>query len=359
MSEFAIHPQVYSTGHSKGLIGMLERVWVREAISGNGTFYIVSGFGNYNGGVRFYQVFKHHIERGGKVVAVFAGSTGSRLTSKQVVEELLKCGVSVHVVNRKRLVHAKCYGSSSDNGEFLIVSSGNFTGPGMSQNVEASLLLDKTSTANVNFSWNDMMGSLLRQKWDIYQPELANTDAPAWKLLYDEKASDITLDETEEVTLVMTLGHPDTARINAEPGSTEGKGSQYFWLSKDSYDFFPPLTILNQRGVKATYSCLINLNYVDLGVVDNECRVTFEAENNLDFRLGTGRLRYTKLAKKGDIAAISRTGESDYQLRIYKKDSVGYNTLLPFAINFIGAKGKKYGYISNDSFENLLNIRLS
>ena len=29
MNELALHPNVYATGHSKGLIQILERVWVR------------------------------------------------------------------------------------------------------------------------------------------------------------------------------------------------------------------------------------------------------------------------------------------------------------------------------------------
>ena len=55
--------------------------------------------------------------------------------------------------------------------------------------------------------------------------------------------------------MLLTLSHADTARIQASPGSAAGKGTQYFWLSKDCYDFFPPLTILNHRGTKSTYSC--------------------------------------------------------------------------------------------------------
>lgn len=58
-----------------------------------------------------------------------------------------------------------------------------------------------------------------------------------------------------------------------------------------------------------------------LGLTDTECRVTFEAENILDFRLGTGKLRYTKVAFKGDILAISRVGEKEYQMRILRSDS--------------------------------------
>lgn len=62
--QFAIHPNVYNTSpHSKGLLNMLEQIWVRGQTPGNGTFYIISGFSNYNGGVRFYDTFKNHIDK--------------------------------------------------------------------------------------------------------------------------------------------------------------------------------------------------------------------------------------------------------------------------------------------------------
>jgi len=101
MSEFAIHPHVYSTGKSTGLISMLEQVWVRALKPGHGTMYMISGFANYNGGLRFFEVFQHHVSKGGKVVAYFSGSTSQHLTSRQVVEKLLKCGVEVWIINRK------------------------------------------------------------------------------------------------------------------------------------------------------------------------------------------------------------------------------------------------------------------
>lgn len=85
MNELTVHPSVYATGRSKGLISLLERVWLREHEMGDGTLYIVSGFANYNGGVRFFPVFRRHIEQGGRVVAVFGGSARQKLTSQQVV----------------------------------------------------------------------------------------------------------------------------------------------------------------------------------------------------------------------------------------------------------------------------------
>lgn len=356
MNELTLHPNVYSTGHSKGLVGILERVWVREHTPGDGTMFVLSGFGNYNGGVRFFETFRQHRDRGGQIIAVFAGSTGARLTSKQIVAEMLECGADVHVVNRKRLLHAKCYGTESSRGEFVVVTSGNFTGPGMSQNVEMSVLLDPASTSAMNFSWQAMMANMLGQPWAFYRPELADQASPAWQLLYDEQGADIVLNETDEVTLVLRLSHSDTARLNAGQGTDAGKGSQYFWLSKDCYDFFPPLTIRNTKGHKATYSCLVKMNYINLSYVDAECRVTFEAENNLDFRLGTGPLRYSRLAAEGDLAAVSRIGERSYELRLYRQGTDEHAALMPYAVHMIGHQGKRYGYMANGEFASKVGI---
>lgn len=356
MNELSLHPNVYKTGASKGLISILERVWVREQTPGDGTFYIISGFANYNGGVRFFDTFRKHVDSGGKIVALLGGSTSQRLTSKQVVKELLEAGADVHIVNRKRLMHAKSYGTATSQGQMLVVTSGNFTGPGMAQNVEMSVLLDQLTTNSLNFSWDAMIKSMLSQNWDLHRPEIANLNAPGWKLLYDEEAGDIVLDETEEVTMIIKLGHADTARIMAEPGSNAGLGSQYFWLSKDCFDFFPPLTILNRRGYKSTYSTLINVNFIDLNQTA-EVRVTFEADNNLDFRFGTGPLRYTHLAADDDLAAITRRGENNYELRIFRKDSEYYKRIASYAINFIGHKGKQYGFLSNNEFEGIIGLR--
>lgn len=359
MNEIALHPNVYATGPSKGLISILERAWVREHTPGDGAIYIVSGFGNYNGGVRFFETFRAHIHKGGEVIAIFSGSANSRLTSRQLVHEMLTCGARVYLVSRKRLLHAKCYGAKTSRGDMLVVTSGNFTGPGMSQNIELSVLLDPPSTAGMGFSWDSLISSMLAQPWDFYSPTLADPSSPAWKLLYDEQASDIVLDESEEVTMVLRLGHADTARINSSPGTEAAEGTQYFWLSKDCYNFFPPLTIRNRRGRKATYSCLITLRYIDLNREDPRCRVTFEAENNRDFRLGTGKLRYSRLADAGDLAAISRIGERLYELRLFRRGSAQYSALAPYAIHLIGHKGKRYGYLSNPEFERVTGARLA
>ncbi len=358
MIDFTLHPNIYATGSYNGLRSMLEDVWVRSHESGDGTFYIISGFANYNGGARFYRPFREHTDNGGKIVAFLGGSISQRLSSKQVVEALLECGAEVNIVNRKRLLHAKCYGSATSKGQELVVTSGNFTGPGMSQNVEASLMMKNDTLANTNFRWNDLIDSIDAQTWLRYNPSITDFSDPSWSLLYDETPGLVILDESEEVTLIVILGHADTARIQANRGTKSALGSQYFWLSKDSFDFFPPLTIRNQRGYKGTLSALVSLHYVDLNVTDDQGRVTFEVENNLDFRLGTGRLRYTKLASQNDIACISRIGEDRYELRIVHQGTQEYNDLIPFATNFIGHQGKRYGYVDNQKFEQIANVRL-
>ncbi len=354
MIEFTLHPQVHATGRSRGLITLLERAWVREHDIGDGNLVIMSGFGNYNGGVRFYEVFRAHVEAGGSVTAIFGGSPSQRLTSRQLVEEMLACGADVHLVNRKRLLHAKCYGAETSAGNRLIVSSGNFTGPGMSQNIEGSVFLDPGTTTSMGFAWSSLLDSVLRQNWHFYRPTLSDRNSPAWRLLYDEEGGGITLDESEDATLLLVLGHADTARIRASPGTSASKGTQYFWLSKDCYDFFPPLTIPNSRGTKRTFSCIITLHYPDLGITDTNCRVTFEAENNLDFRLGTGPLRHTNAVRSGDIAAMKRIDHSTYEMRFFRQDTPEFAVLSPYATSFIGRQGKRYGSISNDEFTSLL-----
>ena len=357
MNELAVHPNVYATGGSTGLVSILERVWLREQEMGDGTFYIVSGFANYNGGVRFFPVFRRHIDHGGRVVAIFGGNARQRLTSRQVVQEMLECGADVHVVNRKRLMHAKSYGSRTPNGEMLVVTSGNFTGPGMAQNVEMSLMLDRPTTRSLGFSWESLVKGMFSQNWELYRPRLDDMAAPVWKLLYDEHEADLVLDETNEVTLIIRLGRADTARINAIPGTAAGKGTQYFWLSKDCYDFFPALTIPNKKGWKKTYSCKVSMKFVDLRQ-EHVIRVTFEADNNLDFRLGTGPLRYTRLAQEGDIAAISRVKESRYEVRLFRERSRIGKSLAKHAVNFIGHQGKRYGFMANQRFEKVSGKRV-
>ena len=99
------------------------------------------------------------------------------------------------------------------------------------------------------------------------------------------------------------------------------------------------------------------MNFIDLRM-ETEVRVTFEAENNLDFRLGTGPLRYTGLAQSGDIAAISRIGENQYELRLFPQNTRTGRTLAQYAVNFIGHQGKRYGFISNQEFQSIAQRRI-
>ncbi len=353
MFDFTIHPNTYQSGNFSGLRPLLEDLWVRNLNTGMGTIYIISGFANFNGGARFYKTFKEHTDNGGRIVAILGGSTSQRLSTKQVVEALLECGAEVYLINRKRILHAKCYGTKTTGGQSAIITSGNFTGPGLSQNIEASVYLHKQTLENSAFDWDDIVKSIFSQNWQIYRCTL-DLKAPSWGLLYDETPREQVIDESEQETLIITLMPTDTNRIQSDRGDVKGKGSQYFWLSKDCFDFFPPLTIRNKRGWKGTLSTFININYIDLGTSRKE-RVTFEAENNLDFRLGTGALRYTKLAQPDDIACLTRIGESNYELRIFPQNSSKHSLLDSYATTFIGHKGKRYGYIDNSSFLNLIS----
>lgn len=354
MFNFAIHPDVYSSSQVNGLRKLLEETWIRNLSPGDGTIFIISGFSNYNGGARFYKRLKEHTENGGRIVAILGGSSNQRLSSKQVVEALLECGAEVFLINRKRILHAKCYGYlKNNNAQSLIVSSGNFTGPGMSQNIEASVLLDENLTANSNFDWATCIQQLLNQKWQYYNCNLDHMN-PCWNLLYDESTRSIISEDSELETMIITLQPTDTNRIQASNGERAGRGSQYFWLSKDCFDFFPALSIKNERGWKGTLSTFINLNYIDLRQTRQE-RVTFEAENNLDFRLGTGLLRYTRIAEPEDLACLTRINDTDYELRIINKTDRHYQTLRQYAHNFIGHKGKQYGFIDNTTFATIIS----
>src|SRR6201990_444498 len=58
---------------------------------------------------------------------------------------------------------------ASHNGESLVISSGNFTGPGMSQNIEASLFLEDAHVQQMGFSWKNLTDNFFKQNWDIYE----------------------------------------------------------------------------------------------------------------------------------------------------------------------------------------------
>ncbi|MCR5352509.1 MAG: hypothetical protein K6E35_08495 [Bacteroidales bacterium] len=351
--EFILQPSIYSTSGSATLMDLLEKAWIKNAAvqGGKGTFYILSGFSNFNGGVRFYNYIEQHILNGGACKVVLGGSTSQKLSSKQVVTKLLEIGCEVGVVNRKAIFHAKCYGYQTQDKKGLIVSSGNFTSKGVAQNMEASIVLIDDEI-KMPFDWENMFHQIQSHRIEYYQATL-DTKNPVWKLLFDEDKGRVEDSDDILSTMVITLSASDTARIMAAPGTKQALGTQYIWMSKDSLDFFPPLNLRNQRGTKNAYQALVSLNYIDLNRTE-DVRVTFEADNNLDFRLGTSSLKYTKLASVGDMAALTRLGNNNYELRLFKKNTQQFSNLIPYAVNFIGNRGKRFGYLSNNDFYKLI-----
>jgi hypothetical protein len=365
MDEFLLQPSLYQTGPNGDLFSVLDALWKNPSEPGyvNGTYYIVSGFGTHNGGVRFFEKFRHHIANGGRVRALLGGSRSMRLTSRQLVAGLIDCGVEVTTVNRNRILHAKLYGTRDSSGDQrLVTTSGNFTWPGMKLNLESVVSLDVTSTAALSFSWEELFDAVTSSTSLNFNVGDFDPADPVWSLFYDELAGrrfgappeEVDVDEGLQA-MVLTLSHADTARINALPGTPAYRGSQYFWLSKDSYDFFPPLTIRNATGSKATYSTMVEIAFLDLGAT-HECRVTFEAENNLDFRLGTGPLRGTNIATEGDMAVILRTGELSYQLAMVRAGTNEFFALSPYATTFIGHMGKRVGFAPKNEVNRILGI---
>lgn len=348
--DFILQPKFYGTSRNPTLMSLLERIWIADLTNNNnlgkGTFYILSGFANFNGGVRFYNYIEEHIAKGGRCRVILGGSS-QNMSSQQVVTKLLEIGCTVGIVNRKAIFHAKCYGYQYDDYKSLIVSSGNFTSRGMTQNVEASILIENDDF-KMSFDWEKLFSNIERQKIDYINATLEK-DNPAWNLLYDENHGKTIEESTTGQTMVITLSPIDIRRIQAQPGTKESRGTQYFWLSKDSLDFFPPLNVKNERGEKNAYRANIMMNYVDMDFSEI-VTITFEAENNLDFRLGTGALKNTRLANVGDMAAITRLDVDSYELRIIKRDSPIFNKLIQYATTFVGHKGKRYGYISNKLF---------
>ena len=63
--EFLLQPGVYRTGDASTLLKLLDNMWIKDHSVGAGTLYIISGFANYNGGVRFYPyvpLFFHYLQ---------------------------------------------------------------------------------------------------------------------------------------------------------------------------------------------------------------------------------------------------------------------------------------------------------
>lgn len=350
MNYFSLHPNVYCTNNKhENLPDLLNELWSDSGKDDQ--FIIVSGFANYNGGVRFYDLFENHVKQGGRVTAILGASYSQRLTTVQVVKELLSRGVHVKLINRKRLLHAKLYGSFNDKTSIgLVVSSGNFTGPGMALNVEASFYADSDTLERMNFNWSYLLKEIERQSWQTYDIDNYDENAPYNDLLYDEEKHQRKYEKETEVDefLITTLSHNDVSRIQEKK-----PGTQYIWLSKDTMGYFPPLTIRNKRGYKKTYSAKITINYPQLDLKEIASKVTFEMDNNMDFRfLTTANVNNTQVADEGDLALIVKIGDAEYDIYfISKSDGNEFIVLDSYATRYIGNKGKRYGFVPANIFE--------
>ena len=65
------------------------------------------------------------------------------------------------------------------------------------------------------------------------------------------------------------------------------------------------------------------------------------------------------MAQSGDIAAISRISEHDYEIRIIRQGTTEYDDLIPYATTFIGIHDKRIGYLNNERFEQETGISLT
>jgi len=343
--DFILQPDIYKPGASfSDLGGILEKIWSR--FPPRASVYIASAFVDQNGVLPFVRLLKKHVEEGGDIKCFFAGSASQNMVSRQAIFELLSLPASVHLLNRKKIFHAKMYGICSPAEQNLVISSGNFTGNGLTLNVEASLMLQDPALRAAAFSWRDWEQSLLHH-FDWHTPHLDAVDDPtdpAWKLTFDETHGRSTEQEdataTEDEILAFTLSPTDVNRIQDKTYP----GTAYFWLSRYMSGYFPPLQIRSRPGAKKTFSTEIVVDFVDINQ-SADVTVTFEAYNNLDFRLLVGPLRGTRVASAGDIAILSRTGPANYKLRILKKNSQIAARIMPYLIHFIGNKGKRYGMV--------------
>ncbi|MGA8512862.1 MAG: restriction endonuclease [Thermoplasmata archaeon] len=343
--EYILQPGIFSAPDVPGadLQMFLEKIWVSSPA--DVTFYVASGFVDQNGVLPFVKTFKQHVDGGGQVRCFFAGSAGQNMAGQQAVEELLSVGAEVALLNRRKIFHVKMYGCHSSSGEESVLSSGNFTGNGLALNVESSARFGRRPLSDAGFSWQTWEDRL-RAAFDWHKLSLGDRAAPGWKLTYDEThgrvgaPEDDAAEESASEVLVFTLSKIDVARIQ----DPDYRGTQYFWLSRYTVGFFPPLVNRNRPGAKKTFSTDVNVDFVNVGVVQ-DVSVTFEAYNNLDFRLGTGPLRKTKIAKEGDLAVLQRLGDKNYRLKVLNAKSREALRLLPYLINFIGARGKRYAFV--------------
>ena len=82
--------------------------------------------------------------------------------------------------------------------------------------------------------------------------------------------------------------------------------------------------------------------------------MTSEVESNLDVRIGTGEPRGTRLVRPGNLAAISRIGESGYEPRLYSPNNGVWFALR--SVKFFGNKGKRYGFVFKREFNHAAGV---
>lgn len=342
--QFVFQPGVYSTPGEVGDLGeILDSMW--GAAPAGSTVYAASAFVDQNGVLPFVKRLKAHSSKGGFVRCFFGASPGQAMASRQAVTELLNSDARVFLLNRKKIFHSKLYGVAGEEDE-LVVSSGNFTGNGLALNIESSVRISGKTLATAKFTWKQWERRLTNSfEWyEATLARIANPQDPAFKLTFDEThARPATVAEENgegDEVLVYTLNPTDVNRIQ-DPDYT---GTAYFWLSRYSSGYFPPLQMRSRPGAIKTFSADINVDFLDIGK-KKQVRVTFEAYNNLDFRLGVGPLRATGVAAKGDMAVLDRVGHRDYRLRIIDGTSKEAKRIRPYLIHKAGHRGKRYGMV--------------
>ena len=59
------------------------------------------------------------------------------------------------------------------------------------------------------------------------------------------------------------------------------------------------------------------------------------------------------------MAAITRTGYDTYELRMYRQDTPQFAVLSQYAVTFIGHQGKRYGFIPNEEFAQIVGAHVA
>lgn len=353
---------VYSTGTYGNLRDALRSVWSKELKTKN-DWFVVSGFCYLNGVLQIRDLISEHVSKyGGTCTVILGGTRGMKMSSKEAVLDLLDAGAEVFVINRKQIMHSKLYGSRNvDGAQSLIVTSGNLTANGLIGNVESSLVLDADLVDEIGFDWGNLVNSILEQNWQKHKMSF-DMNNPGWDCLFNEiKDGTDEVDPYKDKSLVITLSHNDIIRIKKPE---EKVGTQYFFLSKDDMDFFPPLTVKNSKGWKATYKTFIAVKYPQLKQIHEKASVTFEAGNNLDFRLNTGVLKwkakpwYGKIdVDVGDLAIITRNSDDTYSIVIVPKKAKGFHkSASMYATNYISKQSeKRVGLIPKKTYISLFD----